>query len=156
MWQLWFHCPVLATYASLRPPPMAELRPSSLPPPDCMGCPGLGTSSLAMAPYAMVQPGISTFKVSHSYNRCRQGLLNALRYHRQSQECPRPLLHKTSPGTLQQTPFLYRALLGNALKIFLSATQENCLISFIFLLVTVFAPLSTSGIGIHLANQPEQ
>lgn len=82
----------------------------------------------------MVQTGISTFKASHSFNRLGQGLLNPVRYHRQSQEFPRPLLHKTSPRTLQQTPFLYRTLPVNALKIILSATQENCLSSFILLL----------------------
>jgi len=88
------------------------------------GCPGLGTNSLATAPVATFQPGISAFQVSRCYNRLGQGLLNPVRYPRQSQEFPRPLLHKKSPETLQQTPFLCRAHLGNALKISLCYSKE--------------------------------
>lgn len=63
----------------------------------------------------------------------------------------------TSPETLQPTPFLYRALSTNALKTFSSAIEQKKLLELIHPIISdSIALLSTSGIGIHLANQPKQ
>lgn len=129
-WQPWFHCPLSAMCTFPPPGDCLELS-SSLLQPDCTGCPASGTNTLPVAPDATVQPGTSTFQVSCSYNRLRQGSLNPVRYHRQSQEFHRPLLHKTSPETLQPTPFLYRVLSANTLKTFLSAIQQKKLLELI-------------------------
>lgn len=134
-WQPSFHCPLLPMCTFPPPRDCLELA-SSLPLPDCTGCPALGSDTLAVAPYATVQPRTSTFQMSFSYNRLRQGLLNPVRYHRQSQEFHRPLLYKTSPETLQPTPFLYRALSANALKTFLSAIQQKKLLELIHCIIS--------------------